>query len=202
MYTANRKCTSAIKLVQQNSNLVSGKASTELNAFRYNRELIKQNAMYSTQTSSQVIAPIKKLMVANRGEIAIRVFRACTELNIKTVAIYSEQDEGQIHRIKADESYLIGKGMAPVAAYLNIPEIIKIAKENGVDAIHPGYGFLSERGDFAKACAAHGIRFIGPSPDVMYKMGNKTEARKAAISAGWLNILKGQLAFILYSNSE
>lgn len=182
MYTANRKCTSAIKLVQQNTSLV-GKASTELNAFKYNRELIKQNAMYSTQ-SSQVIAPIKKLLVANRGEIAIRVFRACTELNIKTVGIYSEQDEGQIHRIKADESYLIGKGMAPVAAYLNIPEIIKIAKENGVDAIHPGYGFLSERGDFAKACAANGIRFIGPSPDVMYKMGNKTEARKAAISAG------------------
>ena len=79
------------------------------------------------------------------GEIAIRVFRACTELNIRTVAIYSEQDEGQVHRIKADESYLIGKGLAPVAAYLSIPDIIKIAKANDVEAIHPGYGLLSNR---------------------------------------------------------
>lgn len=183
MYTANRKCTSAFKLVQQNTSLIGNKPSNvqELNVFRYNRDQIKQRSMYSTKA---VIKPIKKLMVANRGEIAIRVFRACTELNIKTVAIYSEQDEGQIHRIKADESYLIGKGLAPVAAYLNIPEIIQIAKENGVDAIHPGYGFLSERGDFAKECMKNGIRFIGPSPDVMYKMGNKTEARKAAIEAG------------------
>lgn len=181
MYTANRKCPTAFKLVQQNTSLIGNKSVSELNAFKFNRHQIKQNAMFS---SGPVIEPIKKLMVANRGEIAIRVFRACTELNIKTVAIYSEQDEGQIHRIKADESYLIGKGMAPVQAYLNIPEIIKIAKENGVDAIHPGYGFLSERGDFAKACARNGIKFIGPSPDVMYKMGNKTEARKAAIDAG------------------
>ncbi len=126
MYTANRKCTSAFKLVQQNTSLVNKKSSTELNAFKYNRDQIRHQ-QYSTQPG-KVITPIKKLMVANRGEIAIRVFRACTELNIRTVAIYSEQDEGQIHRIKADESYLIGKGLAPVAAYLNIPEIIKIAK--------------------------------------------------------------------------
>ena len=79
---------------------------------------------------------------------------------------------------------MIGKGLAPVAAYLSIPEYVKIAREHGVDAIHPGYGFLSESGDFAKACIQNGIRFVGPSPDVMYKMGNKTEARKAAIEAG------------------
>ncbi|ESO94166.1 hypothetical protein LOTGIDRAFT_232430 [Lottia gigantea] len=123
-------------------------------------------------------------MVANRGEIAIRVFRACTEMNIRTVAIYSEQDMMHMHRQKADESYLIGKGLPPVAAYLNIPEIIHIAKENGVDAIHPGYGFLSERSDFAAACIDAGVNFIGPSPEVVRKMGDKVEARQAAISAG------------------
>ncbi|RUS77143.1 hypothetical protein EGW08_015099 [Elysia chlorotica] len=133
---------------------------------------------------STEVKPIQKLMVANRGEIAIRVFRACTEMHIQTVAIYSEQDVNQMHRQKADESYLIGKGLPPVAAYLNIPEIISIAQENGVDAIHPGYGFLSERSDFAKACQDAGIRFIGPSPEVVYKMGDKVEARQAAISAG------------------
>jgi len=122
---------------------------------------------------------INKLLVANRGEIAIRVFRACTENNIRTVAIYSAQDEGQLHRIKADESFKIGKGLAPIAAYLNIPEIIKVAVKNDVDAIHPGYGFLSENGDFAKACLEAGILFVGPSPDVIYRMGNKLNARQA-----------------------
>uniref|UniRef100_A0A673ZED1 Pyruvate carboxylase a n=1 Tax=Salmo trutta TaxID=8032 RepID=A0A673ZED1_SALTR len=123
-------------------------------------------------------------MVANRGEIAIRVFRACTELGIRTVAVYSEQDTGQMHRQKADEAYLIGKGLPPVAAYLDIPDIIKVAKENDVDAIHPGYGFLSERSDFAQACADAGVRFIGPSPEVVRKMGDKVEARAIAIRAG------------------
>jgi len=127
---------------------------------------------------------IKKLMVANRGEIAIRVFRACTEMNIRTVAIYSEQDMMQMHRQKADESYLIGRGLPPVAAYLNIPEIIHKAKENDVDAIHPGYGFLSERADFAKAVTDADIIFIGPSHEVVHKMGDKVEARQAAIAAG------------------
>ena len=102
---------------------------------------------------------INKLLVANRGEIAIRVFRACTENNIRTVAIYSAEDEGQLHRIKADESFKIGRGLSPIAAYLNIPEIIKVALKNDVDAIHPGYGFLSENGDFAKACIEAGIMF-------------------------------------------
>ncbi|XP_028973400.2 pyruvate carboxylase, mitochondrial [Esox lucius] len=128
--------------------------------------------------------PIKKVMVANRGEIAIRVFRACTELGIRTVAVYSEQDRGQMHRQKADEAYLIGKGLLPVAAYLHIPDIIRVAKENNVDAIHPGYGFLSERSDFAQACADAGVRFIGPSPETVRKMGDKVEARSLAISAG------------------
>ncbi|XP_056383355.1 pyruvate carboxylase, mitochondrial [Hyla sarda] len=128
--------------------------------------------------------PIKKVLVANRGEIATRVFRACTELGIRTVAVYSEQDTGQIHRQKADEAYLIGKGLPPVQAYLNIPDIIKVAKENEVDAVHPGYGFLSERADFAQACTDAGVRFIGPSPEVVRKMGDKVEARTIAISAG------------------
>ncbi|XP_030076139.1 pyruvate carboxylase, mitochondrial isoform X2 [Microcaecilia unicolor] len=128
--------------------------------------------------------PIKKVMVANRGEIAIRVFRACTELGIRTVAVYSEQDTGQMHRQKADEAYLIGKGLPPVQAYLHIPDIIKVAKENEVDAVHPGYGFLSERSDFAQACNEAGVRFIGPSPEVVRKMGDKVEARTIAIEAG------------------
>uniref|UniRef100_A0A674NP74 Pyruvate carboxylase n=1 Tax=Takifugu rubripes TaxID=31033 RepID=A0A674NP74_TAKRU len=128
--------------------------------------------------------PIKKVMVANRGEIAIRVFRACTEMGIRTVAVYSEQDTGQMHRQKADEAYLIGKGLPPVAAYLHIPDIIKVAKENGVDAIHPGYGFLSERSDFAQACVDAGVRFVGPSPETVRKMGDKVEARSLAIAAG------------------
>uniref|UniRef100_A0A8C7YY22 Pyruvate carboxylase b n=1 Tax=Oryzias sinensis TaxID=183150 RepID=A0A8C7YY22_9TELE len=128
--------------------------------------------------------PIKKVMVANRGEIAIRVFRACTEMGIRTVAVYSEQDTGQMHRQKADEAYLIGRGLAPVAAYLHIPDIIKVAKENGVDAIHPGYGFLSESADFAQACADAGVRFVGPTPDTVRKMGDKVEARSLANGAG------------------
>nr|XP_006129736.1 pyruvate carboxylase, mitochondrial isoform X1 [Pelodiscus sinensis] len=128
--------------------------------------------------------PIKKVMVANRGEIAIRVFRACTELGIRTVAVYSEQDTGHMHRQKADEAYLIGKGLPPVQAYLHIPDIIKVAKENEVDAIHPGYGFLSERSDFAQACNEAGVRFIGPSPEVVRQMGDKVEARAIAIAAG------------------
>ncbi|KAK7604491.1 hypothetical protein V9T40_005677 [Parthenolecanium corni] len=128
--------------------------------------------------------PIRSVLVANRGEIAIRVFRACTELGIKSVAIYSEQDKMHMHRQKADESYLVGKGLPPVEAYLNIPEIIRIAKENNVDAIHPGYGFLSERADFAQAIVDAGIRFIGPSPYVVQQMGDKVAARQAAIDSG------------------
>ncbi|XP_022834355.1 pyruvate carboxylase, mitochondrial isoform X2 [Spodoptera litura] len=127
--------------------------------------------------------PIRSVLVANRGEIAIRVFRACTELGIRSVAIYSEQDKLQMHRQKADESYLVGKGLPPVEAYLSIPEIIRVAKENDVDAVHPGYGLLSERSDFAQAILDAGLRFIGPSPFVVQQMGDKVAARKAAIDA-------------------
>jgi len=130
------------------------------------------------------IKPIKKVLVANRGEIAIRVFRACTEMGVRSVAIYSEQDRRHIHRVKADEAYLVGKGKAPVAAYLDVPGIVSLAQENDVDAIHPGYGFLSERSDFADACVKAGIRFIGPRAPVMAKMGDKVAARKSAIDAG------------------
>lgn len=128
--------------------------------------------------------PIRRILVANRGEIAIRVFRACTELGIRSVAIYSEQDKMQMHRQKADESYVVGRGLPPVQAYLSIPEIIRVAKENHVDAVHPGYGFLSERADFAQAVTDAGIRFIGPKPKVVQQMGDKVAARKAAIEAG------------------
>ncbi|XP_075977101.1 pyruvate carboxylase isoform X2 [Anticarsia gemmatalis] len=127
--------------------------------------------------------PIRSVLVANRGEIAIRVFRACTELGIRSVAIYSEQDKLQMHRQKADESYMVGKGLPPVEAYLSIPEIIRVAKENDVDAVHPGYGLLSERSDFAQAIINAGLRFIGPSPFVVQQMGDKVAARKAAIEA-------------------
>ncbi|XP_076273301.1 pyruvate carboxylase isoform X1 [Rhynchophorus ferrugineus] len=128
--------------------------------------------------------PIRSVLVANRGEIAVRVFRACNELGIKSVAIYSKEDRAHIHRLKADESYLVGEGLEPVAAYLNIPEIIKICKDHGIDAVHPGYGFLSERADFAQAVIDAGLRFIGPDPRVVQQMGDKVAAREAAIAAG------------------
>uniref|UniRef100_A0A914WEX4 Pyruvate carboxylase n=1 Tax=Plectus sambesii TaxID=2011161 RepID=A0A914WEX4_9BILA len=147
--------------------------------------VLAQRASLCTSSSRhEKTREFRKVMVANRGEIAIRVFRALTELNKTSVAIYTEQDKHQMHRLKADEAYLVGKGLPPVAAYLNIPEIIRVARENDVEAIHPGYGFLSERSDFARACQEAGIVFIGPSPDVMAQMGDKVAARKAAIEAG------------------
>lgn len=127
---------------------------------------------------------INRLLVANRGEIAIRIFRAATELGIRTIAIYSEQDNVAQHRFKADESYLVGAGKGPIEAYLDIESIIEIAKRNDVDAIHPGYGFLSENAEFARRCAEVGITFIGPSADLIDKFGDKVEARKIAIAAG------------------
>jgi len=136
------------------------------------------------------VRPIKRLLVANRGEIAIRVFRACNEMGIRSVGIYSDQDRRHIHRVKADEAYLVGKGLPPVAAYLDIPGIVRIAQEHDIDAIHPGYGFLSERSDFAESCVKAGIRFIGPRPSVMAKMGDKVAARQSAIAAG-LPIIPG-----------
>ena len=112
-----------------------------------------------------------KLLVANRGEIAIRILRAASELKIKTVAVYTYEDRYSLHRYKADESYQIGPNTEPLKPYLDIEEIIKVAVINGVDAIHPGYGFLSENVQLAKRCAEEGITFVGPRPDVMEKLG-------------------------------
>ena len=127
---------------------------------------------------------MKKLLVANRSEIAVRIFRSASELNLRTVAIYAEEDRFGVHRFKADEAYLVGKGKGPVAAYLDIESIISIAKEKRVDMIHPGYGFLSENADFARACEDAGIVFIGPRPELLESMGDKVAAKKAADSAG------------------
>ncbi|WNS77038.1 pyruvate carboxylase [Bacillus sp. DTU_2020_1000418_1_SI_GHA_SEK_038] len=123
---------------------------------------------------------INKVLVANRGEIAIRVFRACTELNIRTVAIYSKEDSGSYHRYKADEAYLIGEGKKPIDAYLDIDGIIEIAKNSDVDAIHPGYGFLSENIHFARRCEEEGIIFIGPKSRHLDMFGDKVKARTQA----------------------
>ncbi len=125
-----------------------------------------------------------KVLVANRGEIAIRIFRACNDLGIHTVAIYSKEDTYSLFRTRADEAYLIGENDSPLGAYLNIGAIIDLAKKHGVDAIHPGYGFLSENADFARACEAAGIKFIGPSSDILAKMGDKLSAKEMAIHAG------------------
>ncbi|GEL76015.1 pyruvate carboxylase [Tenuibacillus multivorans] len=129
------------------------------------------------------LKPFNKVLVANRGEIAIRVFRACTELNIRTVAIYSEEDTGSYHRYKADEAYLVGVGKKPIDAYLDIEGIISIAKRVGVDAIHPGYGFLSENVHFAKRCEEEGITFIGPASHLLDIFGDKVKARHQAVNA-------------------
>ena len=130
------------------------------------------------------IKKFKRVLVANRGEIAIRVFRACRELGIRTVAIYSEEDKNTLFRTKADEAYQIGKGKTPVGAYLGIDEIIALAKSKGVDAIHPGYGFLAENVEFAKACADNGIEFIGPTAEMMDRLGDKIKSKIVAHSVG------------------
>jgi pyruvate carboxylase len=127
---------------------------------------------------------IQKVLVANRGEIAIRVLRACNELNIKTVAIYSKEDTGSYHRYKADEAYLVGEGKKPIEAYLDIEGIIEIAKNHDVDAIHPGYGFLSENIQFAKRCEEEGLIFIGPKTEHLDMFGDKVKARHQAQLAG------------------
>ena len=125
---------------------------------------------------------IKKVLVANRGEIAIRIFRACAELNIKTVGIYTHEDRYSLHRYKADESYPLGDAAEPLKPYLDMDEIIWVARQNDVDAIHPGYGFLSENAQFARKCAEAHIEFIGPSPDILEKLGNKETAKVVAQS--------------------
>ncbi|NBR83905.1 MAG: pyruvate carboxylase [Proteobacteria bacterium] len=123
-------------------------------------------------------------MAANRSEIAIRIFRAATELGLRTVAIYAQEDRFCVHRFKADEAYLVGQGKGPVGAYLDIESIVALAKERGVSMIHPGYGFLSENAAFARACAAAGITFVGPRPELLEMMGDKTAARTLAQKIG------------------
>ncbi len=129
-------------------------------------------------------APFKKLLCANRSEIAIRVFRSAHELGIRTVAIYSHEDRFALHRFKADEAYRVGKPGEPIRAYLDIPGIVALAKDIGVDAIHPGYGFLSENAAFARACAEAGITFVGPKPETLEQLGDKVAARALAKKAG------------------
>ena len=130
------------------------------------------------------MADFKKILIANRGEIAIRIMRAANEMGKRTVAVFAEEDKLGLHRFKADEAYRIGEGMGPVAAYLSIPEIIRVAKMSGADAIHPGYGLLSENPDFVDACTEAGITFIGPKAQTMRELGDKASARQVAIAAG------------------
>ena len=126
----------------------------------------------------------RKILIANRGEIAIRIMRAANEMGKKTVAVFAEEDKLSLHRFKADEAYRIGEGMGPVAAYLSIEEIIRVARMSGADAIHPGYGLLSENPDFVDACVASGITFIGPRAETMRALGDKASARRVAVEAG------------------
>ncbi|MDE0210880.1 MAG: pyruvate carboxylase, partial [Boseongicola sp.] len=130
------------------------------------------------------MADIKKILIANRGEIAIRVMRAANELGKRTVGIFAEEDKLCLHRFKADEAYRIGKGLGPVAAYLSIDEVIRVAQDSGADAIHPGYGLLSENPALVEACAEAGITFIGPKSETMRALGDKASARRVAIKAG------------------
>jgi pyruvate carboxylase len=140
----------------------------------------------ANQESTGPSAPRRftKLLAANRSEIAIRIFRAATDLGLRTVAIYAQEDRFSIHRFKADEAYQVGAGKGPVAAYLDVEGIIALAKDTGVEAIHPGYGFLSENADLARACAAAGLAFIGPRPELLEMMGSKTAARSLANRLG------------------
>src|SRR3984957_16307366 len=127
---------------------------------------------------------MKKLLALNRREISIRILRAANELGLRTVAIYSQEDRLALHRFKADEAYQVGAGKGPVEAYLDAEGIVAMAREKGVDAIHPGYGFLSENPALARACERAGIAFIGPSPPLLELLGDKTAARRLAQKAG------------------
>src|SRR4051794_25086262 len=127
---------------------------------------------------------MRKLLALNRSEIAIRILRAANELGLRTVAVYSQEDRLALHRFKADEAYLIGEGKGPVEAYLDFEGIVELAREKGVDAIHPGYGFLSENPALARACDRAGITFIGPGAELLELLGDKTAARRLAQKAG------------------
>src|SRR5580765_7315261 len=130
------------------------------------------------------IKPFRRVLAANRSEIAVRIFPASTEPGFRTVAIFSEEDRVHLHRYKADEAYLVGKGLEPVAAYLAEDEIVELAKRHEIDAIHPGYGLLSERASFARKCRDAGIAFVGPTPEAIDALGDKVTARKIAEAAG------------------
>src|SRR5947209_10856278 len=136
------------------------------------------------------MSEIRELLVANRVESAIRVFRSAHELGIRTVAVYSHEDRFAIHRLKADEAYQIGKPGEPIRSYLNVEAIIALARAKGVDAIHPGYGFLAENAAFARACDAAGIAFVGPRAELLELLGDKVAARELAEAAG-VPILSG-----------
>src|ERR1700729_3832018 len=127
---------------------------------------------------------IRSVLVANRGEIAIRVMRAASELGLRTVAVYSREDRFSLHRTKADEAYHVGRNRGPIEAYLDVADVLRIAREAQVDAIHPGYGFLAENPQFAEACEEARIIFVGPSPQTMRTLGNKVAARNLATSVG------------------
>src|SRR5947209_14032871 len=133
---------------------------------------------------TQRTTAMKKLLALNRGEIAIRILRAANELNLRTVAVYSQEDRLSLHRFKADEAYLIGSGKGPVEAYLDVDGIVDLAASKGVDAIHPGYGFLSENPALPRACERAGITFIGPNAAILEQLGDKTAARTLAQRAG------------------
>src|SRR5437588_12899293 len=139
--------------------------------------------MLTRQYRSSVRKLFKKILIANRGEIAVRLIRACHELEITAVAVYSEPDRAALHVLKADEAYPIGPAVA-AESYLNIDRILDTAKRSGAQAIHPGYGFLSENAAFAKACGDAGIKFIGPNPASIDLMGSKTRARQHMEEAG------------------
>src|ERR1700704_3130756 len=134
--------------------------------------------------ADSAIRPFRKLLVANRSEIAIRVFRSAHELGIRTLAIYSHEDRFALHRFKADEAYSVGKPGEPLRSYLDIAAIVRLAREHEIDAIHPGYGFLSENADFARACRNAGIIFVGPRVDILENLGDKVAARAIATKAG------------------
>ena len=126
------------------------------------------------------MSAFERILVANRGEIAIRILRAANEMGKATVAVFADEDRLSLHRSKADESYRIGEGLGPVTAYLAVDDIVRVAVETGADAIHPGYGFLSESPEFAEACAAEGVAFIGPRPDTLRRLGDKVSARPSS----------------------
>ena len=145
---------------------------------------IRSSVLVQTPSSGRSCRRSRKLLVANRSEIAIRVFRSAHELGIRTVAIYSHEDRFALHRFKADEAYQVGKPGEPIRSYLNIAASSPLAKEQGVDAIHPGYGFLSENAGFARACAEAGITFVGPREELLEQLGDKTCAREHRQAGG------------------